>query len=168
MRKKEILILLFPVIIALIIGLVIINNISNKDTKDNENYIFNRNATVNEIDTSNDKINIYVFWGDGCPHCEELLEYLKDSQKEYGKYYNVYGFEIWKNEENATLKDKIAEEIGDIDKVGNMSVPYYIIGDKQKSGYSSSMNEDIVDMILEKYEEKDSINKFEAILKEHN
>lgn len=165
MKKKEILILLFSVIIASLIGLIIINNIFNKD---NENYIFVRNATISEIDTSNKKINVYVFWGDGCPHCEELLEYLKDSQKKYGKYYNVYGFEIWKNKENATLKDKFAEEIGDTDKIGSMSVPYYIIGDKSKSGYGSNMNEDIVNLILEKYEEKDSINTFESIIKQHN
>ena len=32
--------------------------------------------TENNISYSKEKINIYLFYGEGCPHCEELKNYL--------------------------------------------------------------------------------------------
>ena len=52
-----------------------------------------KNATLDSIDWSSNKINIYVFWGDGCPHCEELFDFLESIRRNYRKYFNVYGFQ---------------------------------------------------------------------------
>ena len=37
------------------------------------------------------KINVYIFRGEGCPHCEEALEFFDSLEKdeEYSKYYNM-------------------------------------------------------------------------------
>lgn len=58
--------------------------------------------------------------------------------------------------------DYFQEELGET--VGSRSVPYYIIGDKSFSGYSSDTNEEILDTIEEKYENRQDIKSFEGIL----
>ncbi len=123
---------------------------------------FNKNATLNSIEFKN-KVNIYVFWAEGCPHCEELYEYLELIQKDYKKYFNVYGFEISKNKENKDIMDMFKVELGN--KKGEYSVPYYIIGDKSLEGFSIEMKDDILDTILKEYENLEEINKFENIIK---
>ena len=124
--------------------------------------VFTRTAKLSDITFEEDKINIYFFWGDGCPHCEELFTFLESIKSEYNEYFNLYGFEVWYNEDNGQIMDYFQEELGET--VGSRSVPYYIIGDKSFSGYSSDMNEEILDTIEEKYENRQDIKSFEGIL----
>ena len=35
----------------------------------------NKNATVEDIKFDNNKINVYIFWGSTCAHCEELYAF---------------------------------------------------------------------------------------------
>ena len=58
--------------------------------------------------------------------------------------------------------DKFGEILNDDTK--KRSVPYFIIGDKSYSGYSASLDEEIKNTIIEKYNNKDNINKFEDII----
>lgn len=75
-------------------------------------------------------LDIYLFYGDGCPHCadeEKLLDsYLKSSDDVI-----VHRYEVWNNEENA----KLVKEVADIMEVKFRGVPYTVIGDKVISGY---------------------------------
>lgn len=97
------------------------------------------------------KVNIYIFRGNGCSHCHEFLEYLETIINDYGKYFNVVTYEVWSNAENGTLMEKVAEKLGE----EASGVPYIIIGEKTFSGYSSSMNEEIIDLIKEEYEKEE-------------
>ena len=44
---------------------------------------------VNE-EVEEGKVNIYFFFGDGCPHCAKEERFFNDLKKEYGDYYNLY------------------------------------------------------------------------------
>ena len=49
-------------------------------------------------------------------------------------------------------------------KVSSRSVPFLIIGDEVFEGYSSSMNQKIIDTIEEKYKNRDNIKDFSDVL----
>ena len=100
------------------------------------------------------KVNIYLFWGDGCPHCEAELKYLDSLVSKYGKYFNIFALEVWHNENNAKLYEKLAEKMGDEVK----GVPYTIIGEKTFSGYSEEINKEIIKTIKSQY--KDSYDVY--------
>ena len=123
----------------------------------------NKNATVEDIKFDNDKINVYIFWGSTCSHCEELYEFLYSVEKEEKKYARIYGFEVWENTENGLLMDKfIAANNG---KTGERSVPYIVIGDTVLTGFSASDKEKIKTLIKEAYDNKNEFNYHEDLLK---
>jgi len=97
------------------------------------------------------KVNVYMFRGNGCSHCHEFLEYLSSIIDNYGKYINVVTYEVWENQDNAALMEKVAEKFEE----EASGVPYIVIGEKTFSGYSSSMNEEIQNLIKEEYKKED-------------
>ncbi len=98
-----------------------------------------------------DKVNIYLFRGQGCSHCYEFLEYLESIIDDYGKYFNVVTFEVWNDTTNNDLMEKVAAKFEE----EASGVPYIVIGEKTFSGYSSSMNEELQSLIKEEYEKED-------------
>ena len=111
------------------------------------------------------KINVYLFKGDGCPHCEEALEWFTNelaNDSEYSKYYNLVEYEVWYNEDNSKLMNDVAEELG-VDASG---VPFIVIGDKHMSGFAASTTPDeIKETIKEQYESKDYQDVVKAVKK---
>lgn len=104
---------------------------------------------LGDYQESEDKINIYLFRGDGCPHCQEFLEYVANTLvKDEGDKFNLVSFEVWNDKDNSNLMQKVAKKLG---KEAS-GVPFIVIGDKSFSGYSESMNEDIVNAIHEAYD----------------
>lgn len=98
-------------------------------------------------------INMYVFYGDGCPHCAELEEYVKNNLKLDSRVkdiINVVYFETWYNTTNQQFLSVVGQALG----VEIKGVPFIIIGDDYFSGYGSTMNEEIVAKILEKKSDK--------------
>jgi thiol-disulfide isomerase/thioredoxin len=41
-------------------------------------------------------LNVYFFWGDGCPHCAEEEPFLESLEKKYPQV-NVVDYEVWYN-----------------------------------------------------------------------
>lgn len=99
------------------------------------------------------KINVYIFRGEGCPHCEEALEFFDSLEKdeEYSKYYNLVKYEVWNNKDNAKLMEEVAKAY-DEEASG---VPYIIIGEKTYSGYSSASDDEIKEAIKAAYNDKE-------------
>lgn len=83
-----------------------------------------------------EKINIYFFHGDGCPHCAKEEVFLKDLKEKYGEYINIYSYEIWYDSSNKELMYKVKEHLGDQE---NNSVPYTIVGNKSYVGYTDKL-----------------------------
>ena len=91
------------------------------------------------------KINLYLFHGAECPHCEEERTWLKDIEEKYKDYLNVYYFEVWHDKDNAKIMGKLMEDFG-LSKGG---VPFTIIGEKYYVGFSSAMAPGIENKIKE-------------------
>lgn len=110
-------------------------------------------AIVNADTKEKSKINVYLFRGEGCPHCAEAEEWFSELSKdeEFSKYYTLVDYEVWYDESNATLMDNVAKELG----TEANGVPFIVIGDKYYSGFASSMAEDIKTTIKEAYNNKD-------------
>jgi len=96
-----------------------------------------------------DPINIYLFRGEGCPHCADLEEFFDKIDKEYGKYYKLIDYEVWYDKDNNDLMQEIADKMGDTVS----GVPYLIIGHKSWNGYEDDkqLNKEITDAIMEEY-----------------
>lgn len=125
------------------------NNLDDEDNVENENdaEITEESNTTNldYITKEEGKVNIYFFWGDGCPHCESEFAFFDSIESEYGDYYNLYTFETWKNEKNAELL-KIFSDAMEVESRG---VPYTIIGEEVFTGFSESMESDFINAIVE-------------------
>jgi cytochrome c biogenesis protein CcdA/glutaredoxin len=80
----------------------------------------------------NDKINIYFFWGEGCPHCEKEKAFLKTFQEENPDVV-VRDYEVWGSRENLELMMEFAKEL-DVDVRG---VPFTVIGEHYVIGWVS-------------------------------
>lgn len=79
------------------------------------------------------EVNVYVFYGDGCPHCTDLHNYLDElkKDKDYKNKFKVVYYETWYNEENRELANKVGAYFGTAAK----SVPFYVIGDYFNFGF---------------------------------
>ncbi|MDD3663002.1 MAG: hypothetical protein PHT84_03990 [Candidatus Pacebacteria bacterium] len=83
---------------------------------------------------ASESVNLYLFWGDGCPHCEKEIAFLGEFKKE-NPNINLIGFEIYRNMDNAMLFQQFAKELN-----ANISgVPALFIGDEYFVGYSSEI-----------------------------
>lgn len=78
------------------------------------------------------KVTIYFFWGEGCPHCEKEKPFLEALKQKYPQI-EVKDFEIWKSAENRNLFKESAKKLN-----ANVSgVPFTIVGDKYFIGWLS-------------------------------
>ena len=100
------------------------------------------------VEPKDNVVNIYFFYGDGCPHCAREEKTLNLLENKYGKDIKIYRFETWRNEKNRKNMIKAKNEV-DAKKSGvsENSVPFTVIGDKYYSGYgeyvATSLEEDI-------------------------
>ena len=105
-----------------------------------------------------EKINIYFFKGNGCPHCEEAEAFFNSIEEEYGKYYNLIDYETWYDTDNAELMAKVASKLGEEAN----GVPYIIIGKKTWNGYTSNYNDEIISTIKKEYN-KSNKDRYDVI-----
>lgn len=76
------------------------------------------------------QVNLYFFWGDGCPHCAEEKPFIERLQSKYPQL-KVQAYEIWKHPENIELFRQSADKL----KTNINGVPFTVVGDKYFSGY---------------------------------
>lgn len=79
---------------------------------------------------ANDEVNIYFFWGNGCPHCEKERPFLESLESKYdGVKLNSY--EVWENSKNRQFFIDVGKELN-----ANISgVPFTLIGEKYLIGW---------------------------------
>ena len=121
---KNKIVVLITVILSISIVVLISNNM--KDNKE----IKLTDMTENNISYSKEKINIYLFYGEGCPHCEELKNYLNSLDNKEKSYFDIYTFEVWNNNKNS-VTTQVDYQIPDASKTGQVymqSVIYKIEG----------------------------------------
>ena len=123
--------------------------------------------TESDIKSSEDKVNIYIFWGDGCPHCKHLAEFFNQHRSEVEKMANLYTLEVWKNSDNLTLMKNFGKFLGETPK----GVPYFIIGNKTFSGYSESdtkTQKQILETIKTEFQKSTKTDKYQEYKKSSN
>lgn len=101
-----------------------------------------------EVQEEDNRVKIYFFRGEGCPHCADAEEFFNSIEEEYGQYYKILDYETWYNSDNAALLQKVGEARNEEIR----GVPYILIGDKSWSGYDDSFADDIKDTIKSEYE----------------
>lgn len=105
---------------------------------------------------SKEKINVYIFKGDGCGFCAKALTFFEGLDEEYKSYFNLVEKEVWYDEDNANLMEKVADYFNE-DVTG---VPYIIIGEKTFKGFDEEKYGDqIKSLIKTSYENSDGSYK---------
>ena len=76
---------------------------------------------------------LYLFWGEGCPHCEKEKEFLEDLHKSYPDV-EIRWFEVWNHPKYAKFADLVRKAAG----IKTASVPMTFIGDWNMVGFRSA------------------------------
>ena len=172
--KKKTLTLLIVAIVLLLLSSMFYSLINLNKEPNPKNDIAESNTTTktsdfpkmaeSDIKPSSDKLNIYIFWGDGCPHCKHLSEFLNSHESEIKDYVKIYAFEVWNNSENLNFMKNFGKFLGEAPK----GVPYFIIGSKTFSGFSESdtkTKKQILNTIKEESQKNQKIDKYQDFKK---
>src|SRR4030065_2268772 len=68
-------------------------------------------AVQSETIAAGNDIELYFFWGYGCPHCEKEKIFLEKLQKKYPQLV-VNSYEVWRNQGNALFFSQMAKAYG--------------------------------------------------------
>lgn len=142
MKKKKILII--SLVIFIFVFFIVLINISNKMNEEKIKSTITMNSKLSDVVYDENKLNIYLFWGKGCPHCEEEWKFLNRIAPKYYENIHVYGFEVWNSEENQKIMNEFKDKLN-ISK--NSGIPLTIIEDKYYIGYDESYNDEILKLI---------------------
>ena len=91
------------------------------------------------INSYHKKVDIVLFYGNGCPHCEHLFEYLSElgTDSNYNYMFTVTKYDTWGSSKNLELMYKAQNHFN---ITHSRSVPFYIIGDKYYTGFGNPSN----------------------------
>ena len=147
-----------------VVGLVVLNldklkEKNNIDEPEYQNVEVEDNTEEDIEEPVGEKFNMYLFWGDGCVHCHNLKGFLNDLDQKYKDMFDLYAFEVWSNADNQTLMGRFADVLEDSPK----GVPYLIIGDESFNGFSSSMEEKIIQAIIDEYKSDEKFDVFQKL-----
>ena len=127
------------------------SNESNNSNNSSESAYVEKQSTItsniNDLTYDKNKVNIYLFWGDGRPHCAEELKFFEEIKKEYGNKFKLNTFEVWYNAENEKILKEFSQKMNEEIE----GVPYTIIGNETFYGFNSGDKEDIKKSIDKQY-----------------
>ena len=87
---------------------------------------------------SSKSVIVYLFWGDGCPHCAAEKPLLEDLTRRYPSV-QVQMFEVWNVPENRDLFSKMTAAYG----FEPSGVPTTFLGDRYWVGYNDQIGREI-------------------------
>lgn len=79
-------------------------------------------------------VNLYFFYGEGCPHCSKEKEFLQELKAEYQDEIKITAFEVYYSPANSRLMETIGKEIGK--RV--FGVPLLFVEDNVIDGFKSA------------------------------
>lgn len=98
-----------------------------------------------KVNAEEKEINLYLFWGDGCPHCaaeEKWFDsFLKDKE-----YIKLHKYEVWYNTKNQKLLQEVQKKLDN----NESGVPLLVIGDKVIIGFSEGTTEERIERYIKK------------------
>jgi len=93
-----------------------------------------------------DNTDLIFYWGEGCPHCENVENWLKENNKD--QKIKISSKEVYKNKENQDQLFSIAQEYcPEIIENGNIGVP---TGFDPKSNKCIQGDTPIIDFLTDK------------------
>ncbi|HPO05711.1 MAG TPA: glutaredoxin [Candidatus Gracilibacteria bacterium] len=98
-------------------------------------FIFSNFAVQADSLGKNEKVNIYFFWGQGCPHCAKEKSFLQKMQEKYAEI-ELHDYEVWGNSENRNLMVEFGKRL----KASVNGVPFTVIGEKYIVGWMDEAN----------------------------
>lgn len=107
------------------------------------------------INVSAKEINLYLFHGDGCPHCAEEKDFLLTLDP---NEVHIIEYEVWYNEENASLMEKVKENLN----IKRPGVPLTIIGDTYILGFGTGTDKKI-ERAISYYQDNEYVDVVEDI-----
>lgn len=114
-------------------------------------FLFTFNVSAKEI-------TLYLFHGDGCPHCKEEIEFLDTIEDKYPGL-KIVKYEVWYNDDNSNFMYKVATTM---DPNRNIGLPLTIIGDTMTIGYGPGTASKI-ERAIEYYSEEEYVDVVEQI-----
>lgn len=79
------------------------------------------NSQKNPQTISDSEAQLILFWGNGCPHCEKVKEYIKEKNLE-SKVKIVYK-EVFSNQDNQKQLETTVQKCPEIDVSKGIGVP---------------------------------------------
>ena len=128
----------FNVFLLLIIGVFVLPLFVNAEAKPDK--------AINE---ESKEVRIYMFRGEGCPHCEEAIEWLDSIEKDYGSKFQLISYEVWNNADNSDFMNQVAKLRGE----NPSGVPYIIIGERTWYGFDESYKSEMLSEIDAEYKQ---------------
>lgn len=94
-------------------------------------------------------VEVYLFRGEGCPHCAEAEEFFDELENNYlySSKFNLTDYEVWYDDDNKELMEKVAEKLN----TTVTGVPFIVIGENYYKGYSADIGEKIKSTIYTEY-----------------
>ena len=92
-----------------------------------------------------DTLDIYLFYGEGCPHCKKEQAHLKIFEEKY-KNLSIHKFEVYYNDDNMHLFGIVAKSLhADIS-----GIPFLIIGEDSIVGFDEALTPGMIQNNIEK------------------
>mgnify|MGYP002533217735 FL=1 len=110
-------------------------------------------------DSDKKAADVYIFYGRGCPHCEEFFTWVKSLSSDEKSKFNLVKYETWYNTTNSNALAKVAEHFNDTD----YGVPYIIIGNTRYSGFGDTNKDQILAAINDYYNLDERANLIEEL-----
>lgn len=128
------------------------SNFDNEQTFDAyQEYVTKmKNADLSNYNEDDNKVNIYIFRGYSCWHCLDEISWLSTQVSEYGKYFNIRSYEVWKNKDNNKLMNTVAKQLGETAS----GVPFTVIGKQTYSGFSEATGAEMLKAVQEQFEDQ--------------
>lgn len=98
-------------------------------------------------------VNVYMFYGKTCPHCEEALNYLNSIKDKYN--LKIYSYEVWYDSDNKKIMNNIANFLD----VNIKGVPFAIIDNTSISGYTDGITDETYRYHIKNASKEDFIDK---------
>ncbi len=91
-------------------------------------------------------LNMYLFYGDGCPHCAALEKYLDTYLKDKNDI-KLYTYELWYHKENIEKYDQVHKIL----KQGGNGIPYLVIGETAITGFDEKYTPERIENTIKYY-----------------
>lgn len=97
---------------------------------------------LSPVKAENNKVEIKLFYGEGCPHCALEKDFLKEIKLKYQEKILIEEYEIYYNQKNANIFSELISNL----KIETAGVPLLLINEEYVLGYEG---DDTTGVIIE-------------------